>query len=129
MVTDDLRRYTAVLRELIEDQPLPAAELERRLRWSKGTISKLLRGRTELKVRQLLAILTEIRIDPLLFFTRTHATRGDITSADKAIRHFEALGTPVHPITLLSTLSADELSRLIEEAVARALGKVEKGRS
>lgn len=124
MIDDDIRRYTEVLDELIGRSRLTKADLEQRLHWAKGRVTKLLQGRYELKVRHVLSILETIEVEPLHFFDLVHRSTdpGQGSSpAESLIAAFEAKGTQPQPLHLPATLTTEELDALIEKAVRRVL--------
>jgi hypothetical protein len=124
MIDDDIRRYTAVLDELIGRSRLTKADVEHRLHWAKGRLTKLLQGTYELKVRHVLSVLEAINVDPLHFFALVHrsADLGHGNSpAESLLSAFEAQDALPQPLLLPATLTAEELDTRIEQAVRRAL--------
>jgi len=124
MIDDDIRRYIVVLDELIGRSRLTKADVEHRLHWAKGRLTKLLQGTYELKVRHVLSVLDAINVDPLHFYALVHRSanpRRGGSLAESLISAFEAQGAQPQPLLLPITLTAEELDARIEQAVRRAL--------
>lgn len=125
MIDDDIRRYIVVLDELIGRSRLTKADVEHRLHWAKGRLTKLLQGTYELKVRHVLSVLEAINVDPLHFFALVHRSadlgRGGGSPAESLLSAFEAQDALPKPLLLPATLTAEELDVRIEQAVRRAL--------
>ncbi|HKI02016.1 MAG TPA: hypothetical protein VKK31_08555 [Thermoanaerobaculia bacterium] len=126
MIDDDIRRYTAVLDELIGRSRLTKADVEQRLHWAKGRLTKLLQGTYELKVRHVLSVLEAINVQPLHFYALVHRSadsgRGN-SLAESLIAAFEAQGAKPLPLLLPAMLTAEELDARIEKAVRQALDR------
>ena len=124
MINDDIRRYTAVLDELIGRSRLTKADVEQRLHWAKGRLTKLLQGTYELKVRHVLSVLEAINVQPLHFYALVHRSadsgRGN-SLAESLIAAFEAQGAQPLPLLLPALLTPEELDTRIEDAVRRVL--------
>ncbi len=123
MINDDIRRYTAVLDELIGRSRLTKSDVEQKLEWAKGRLTKLLQGTVELKVRHVLSILEVINVQPLHFYALVHRSADsgqDSSPAERLISAFEKQGTHPQPLLLPSTLTTEELEERIEQAVRRA---------
>lgn len=116
-MAEGVERYIAVLKELIARSGLTQREIERRSGWAKSSLTKLLLGHWDLKVRQLLAILKAIEVAPPVFFHLVYEKR-PITD-----RLLEELGGRPEPesMALPPAMSTEELDRRIEEAVERVL--------
>jgi hypothetical protein len=129
MIDDDIRRYTAVLDELIGRSRLTKADVEQRLHWAKGRLTKLLQGTYELKVRHVLSVLEAINVQPLHFYALVHRSadsgRGN-SLAESLIAAFEAQGAKPLPLLLPAMLTAEELDDHIEKAVRKALDGAKK---
>jgi transcriptional regulator with XRE-family HTH domain len=127
MERDDLRRYGAALEGLLASKELTRREVEVRLGWSRGALSKLLQGKNELKVRSLLDILNAIGVAPLDFYTLVHgAADARPAEAPIASRILTSFGSPereVGRLTLPRDIGRDELEDLIETVVRRILSE------
>ena len=126
MIDDDISPYTKVLDKLIGSSRLTKAELEQKLRWSKGRLTKLLKGTVDLKVEHVLALLEAINVDPLHFYALVHRPegapgRGGKSVAEILIAAFEARGTPPQPLLLPVAITSEELDTRIAEAIQKAL--------
>jgi len=116
MIEDELRRYTAALAALLKERRFTGRELDRRLGWEQGNTTRLLRGKRELRVGQILAILKVLEVEPLAFYTSVHGDRS------LATRVVAGLGAPSPPPLLLPpAMSEEEFSRRVREAVLQAL--------
>jgi transcriptional regulator with XRE-family HTH domain len=121
MAEDMLGRYCIILDEFLRLRGLMRRPVERKLGWSKGTLTKLLAGTNELRVRQLLEILEAIEVPPMMFFSRVYAEH-DVSSAllQQMLRALEEDSAP--PARVLPTnLTDEELDTRIESVVQRIL--------
>jgi transcriptional regulator with XRE-family HTH domain len=126
MADTDTRRYIEVLRELMDRSGNSRAQVEQKLGWARGQLTKLLRGTYNLKVAQVLAILDTIGVEPLRFYSLVHENasgapdpKSDLTS--RVLQSFA--GTSSQPLTLPPTMTADELEARIEVVIERALSR------
>ncbi|MCP4654614.1 MAG: hypothetical protein GY856_04245 [bacterium] len=71
----ETRRALAYLRDLVEDSDIPHSEIERRLAFSRGYLSRLLTGSIDLKLWQLVGILDAIGETPAKFFSELFPRR------------------------------------------------------
>ncbi len=71
----DVRRVLKHLRNLVEDTELTRAEIEFRAGLSAGYLGRLLRGRVDLKLRHILALLTVLAIPPSRFWNSVFPDR------------------------------------------------------
>ncbi len=71
----ETRRALACLRDLVEDSDIPHGEIERRLAFSRGYLSRLLTGSIDLKLWQLVAILDTLGQTPAKFFSELYPRR------------------------------------------------------
>jgi len=123
MVDEDMERLMEVLRDLLDQENVALTEIERRLSWARGTISKLLLGKRELRVRQLLGILGALKIEPLQFFQKVYSPASSPSAAERALSFFDQAGQPSHPLALPRELDAEKLQQMIEEALSRVLAR------
>ncbi|HSG40092.1 MAG TPA: helix-turn-helix domain-containing protein, partial [Thermoanaerobaculia bacterium] len=65
---DELSRLMRLLDLVVKEAGLTYMQLEERLGWSSGSLSRLLSGGRELKLRQLLDILRVVGMRPSRFF-------------------------------------------------------------
>lgn len=124
MADTDTRRYVEVLRELVERSDLSRGQVEQKLDWARGQLTKLLRGTYNLKVAQVLAILDVIHVEPLQFYALVHGGTAVPRNEDLAARVLRSLAeTSPQPLALPPSLTAEELETRIEAAVLRALSR------
>lgn len=115
-MNDDLRRYLKVLKELVGGWDGSMREIERRLGWATGRLTKVLAGRVELQVHDLLAILEVLGVGPLDFYRMAY---GKDSVSEQVLRKISALSPQPQPWTF-PAISEEELVQRIEAAVERA---------
>ena len=91
------------------------------LGWEQGNTTRLLRGKRELRVGQILAILKVLEVEPLAFYTSVH---GDRSLATRVVAGLSA--PPLQPLLLPPAMSEEEFSRRVREAVLQALAAREQ---
>ena len=96
----DLDRLLALLEGLLKERALTYCQLEQRLGWAAGTLSRLMSGGRQIKLRQFLDILRATNVRPSRFF--------------------QIVENPDTPF-LTWPLTEAELEAWIERAVQRAL--------
>lgn len=118
-------RYCEVLEGLIEQRGTPKVELERKLGWSRGALTKLLKSRKKLAVDDMLALLAALDVEPLSFYAMVYS--GEKSPAREApwTKAFGPLGPAARPLVLSRLLTEEELDERIRKAVARALSPQE----
>jgi len=119
----DTGRYVEVLEALIRRSQAKKVDLERRLGWSRGALTKLLRGRQKLAVGHLLALLDVLDVDPLAFYTLVHGVEKRQGNEMLGEKVFALLGPAGTPLVLPRFLSDEDLDRRIRDAVEQALSK------
>lgn len=121
-------RYRTVLKELFKRKGLQKKTLEAKLGWSRGTITKLIQGTYEMKVRQLLLILRAADIDPLDFYAEAHAESEAARGQELEARLMRPFDSSEHHVSLMLpvTVGRVELERLIEEVITKALSRTDK---
>jgi transcriptional regulator with XRE-family HTH domain len=83
-------RITAMLQSAIRLSNLTYRDVERELGWSVGTITRLMRGGLEFKLKHLLSILRVIHFSPARLFAVAYPyNRGDNPSEDRLLRLLE----------------------------------------
>jgi transcriptional regulator with XRE-family HTH domain len=83
-------RITAMLQSAIRLSNLTYRDVERELGWSVGTITRLMRGGLEFKLKHLLSILRVIHFAPARLFVVAYPfTRGDNPAEDRLQRLLE----------------------------------------
>lgn len=83
-------RITAMLQSAIRLSNLTYRDVERELGWSVGTITRLMRGGLEFKLKHLLSILRVIHFSPARLFVVAYPfTRGDNPAEDRLQRLLE----------------------------------------
>lgn len=127
MASEDLRRYGAVLEELLAVKAMSRRAVEKKLGWSQGTLTKLLQGKNELKVGSLLDILGALNVAPLDFYNRVHNdSQRDSNEPPIVTRIMKSFGPSEdgqESLTLPRNLGKDELEALIESVVRRILSE------
>jgi transcriptional regulator with XRE-family HTH domain len=83
-------RITAMLQSAIRLSNLTYRDVERELGWSVGTITRLMRGGLEFKLKHLLSILRVIHFTPSRLFAVAYPfTKGDNPAEDRLQRLLE----------------------------------------
>jgi hypothetical protein len=83
-------RITAMLQSAIRLSNLTYRDVERELGWSVGTITRLMRGGLEFKLKHLLSILRVVHFSPSRLFVVAYPfTRGDNPAEDRLMRLLE----------------------------------------
>jgi transcriptional regulator with XRE-family HTH domain len=83
-------RITAMLQSAIRLSNLTYRDVERELGWSVGTITRLMRGGLEFKLKHLLSILRVIHFSPARLFSVAYPyTRGENATEDRLQRLLE----------------------------------------
>lgn len=124
MAVTDTSRYVEALRELVDRSGISRAQVEQKLSWARGQLTKLLHGTYNLKVSQVLAILDVIGVEPMRFYARVHGEPGSPAKGDLASRVLLALPEATSTAAALPpAMTADELESRIEAALERALAR------
>lgn len=124
-MNDDLRRYLNVLKELVGGWDGSMREIERRLGWATGRLTKVLAGRVELQVQDLLAILEVLGVEPLDFYRMAY---GKDSVSEQVLRKISALSPQPQP-WIFPAISEAELIQRIEAAVERAFANRDRLRN
>lgn len=126
MINDDLRRCAKMLESVVRMAGMSARQLEERLDYGAGTVTRLFSGKIELKLRHILLILEEVGIPPSQFFAEVFPDeddrpRSDPEMASRLLNLLEkhvSKKTPAQPAAEVS-ITADELDKRILEALTR----------
>jgi transcriptional regulator with XRE-family HTH domain len=90
MAKSEGARITAMLQSAIRLSNLTYRDVERELGWSVGTITRLMRGGLEFKLKHLLSILGVIHFSPARLFVVAYPfTKGDNPAEDRLYRLLE----------------------------------------
>lgn len=118
-VDKEVQHYLEILEGLIKVEHFSIREVERRLGWGKGTLNGIFRGRIELKIRHLFAILDLLGYTPEQFYDLVHRKMPEGTSvAQRILRILDDLGVtrPAQPREPAShALDDAELERRMRE--------------
>lgn len=82
MTNDEIRRCTKMLESVVRMAGMSARQLEERLDYGAGTVTRLFSGKIELKLRHILLILEEVGIPPSQFFREAFPDDGDRPRSD-----------------------------------------------
>jgi transcriptional regulator with XRE-family HTH domain len=127
MVSDVLRRYGAVLEDLLALKAMSKRAVENKLGWGRGTLTKILQGKNELKVGSLLEILRAMDVAPLDFYSLVHgdsqADSGNPPIVSRILKSFGPSEQGIESLTLPRNLGREELETLIESVVRRILAE------
>src|SRR6202023_3990145 len=97
-------------------------EIERRVGWGGGYISRILKGRIELKVSTLLEILAVLEVHPVPFFRLVFPLTPHSLESQATLRHIAAsspdLASPLPPDDHLKALIREPVLEMVREIVA-----------
>jgi len=99
-----------------------ARAMERQLGWSAGTLSRILQGKIELKVRHILDVLEVLEVPAEDFFELSYQQRSRETTAQELLTFLESRGLHGRPRLVdkpESAISDDELDKRILAALRR----------
>jgi len=126
MSDEHLGRYVQILDSLIKRERLSQNEVERRLGWSKGSLSRLLSGKRGLEIRHLLQVLEVIKVTPQEFYGLVHPPVAPASLASAVMVEIAGDGGSLPPMVLPPRLTAEELDVRIEEALRRVFAEQAK---
>ena len=121
-----ISRYVEDLATLIERSGEVRVNLEQRLGWSRGTLTKVLKERQKLTVGHVLKVLEVLGIEPLSYYTLVHQSEPAKEASWEAA--FRMLGPAARPLVLSRFLTEEDLDGLVTEAVEQAMARREKER-
>lgn len=118
----DPRQHQALshLRDVIEDHDLLQRDVEERVGWRRGALSRLLNGRVDLRVRHLETLLGALGVSPAEFFGHLFA-RPAHPMPGKAVAYLEVGGDVVN-VYSFGIRAVRELSLRVDHC-ERALSK------
>jgi len=107
---------------------LTRKDLDQRLGAGPGYVSQVLKGRMELKLRHILAILRALDVEPALFFQTLYPESRPATDQvvmEEFLKRFQKLGfgAGAAPPPPPPALDSQELEKLIQTAVRAALAE------
>ena len=130
-------RITAMLQSAIRLSNLTYRDVERELGWSVGTITRLMRGGLEFKLKHLLAILRVIHFSPARLFVVAYPfTRGDNAAEDRLQRLLEnkhgepevwekSAAPPVGPSRPKQTVTQEDVDSMVMVSLRKLIRGVE----
>lgn len=127
MTNDEIRRCTKMLESVVRMSGMSARQLEERLDYGAGTVTRLFSGKIELKLRHILLILEEVGIPPSQFFREAFPDDGDRPRSDPemASRLINLLENhmqkkpPARPTVPEGGVTDADLDKRIMEALSR----------
>lgn len=91
----EVLRIGKLLESLIAFKKVTVRQVERQLEVSNGTLSRILNGKIELKLRHILDILDIIGIPPEVFFKIAYQIKDiDDETSDEALSHLRQIAQP-----------------------------------
>jgi hypothetical protein len=118
MADEELSRYLTVLADLVKEKKIALTKLDRLLGWRGGMVGRLLRGERDLRLSQLLAILSILQVEPLSFFRVVHADR---SISARLMESLAAAAPASAPLVVPPLMSEREFSKLLRTALDDAL--------
>lgn len=121
------------LRRLIQAQGITLQDLDKRLGFTRGYVSRLLHGETHLTYQHILQILEAIEIDPSVYFATLHPQRRQRREPEalhieelrelvhRLHRILPAAGEPDRPVA--APPSEEDVETRIQEAVRTVLAE------
>ena len=91
MIDEEIRRLAGLLGTFVRLSGVPAYRIERQLGMSKGTLTKVLKGQVDLRLRHILMVLDAVHIRPEQFFSMAFGPLAQSASADPAQALLEAM--------------------------------------
>lgn len=125
MINDDIRRCARMLESVVRMSGMSARQLEERLDYGAGTITRLFSGKIELKIRHILLILEEVGIPPAQFFREVfpdgERPRSDPEMAARLLDLLDkhAQKKPARPTVPEGGITDEDLDKRIMEALSR----------
>ncbi len=129
-------RITAMLQSAIRLSNLTYRDVERELGWSVGTITRLMRGGLEFKLKHLLSILRVIHFSPARLFVVAYPfTRGDSPAEDRLMRLLENMhgepetwekaAAPSAPARPKQTVTQEDVDSMVMVSLRKLIRGVE----
>jgi transcriptional regulator with XRE-family HTH domain len=123
-VEEEVNRYRGLLRATIRAAGLSVAEVERRLEARPRLLQRIISGRRDLKLRHILSVLAVLGMEQEEFFG---AAAARLEVAGRGLGLLRKMGYRGHRPELEGAgESADELQRVVDEAVEQALERRER---
>lgn len=137
MSEDQIRSVVSLLKTLIRFSDTNNREIEKRLGFSGGYLSRLLSGKIEVKMQHILAILDLIDLHPHEFFAM--AFPADRKEASPLLRHLQKVMPQLVPTSIAATafpapppVDLRTLQKTVEEksleAIRQAFGELAEKR-
>jgi transcriptional regulator with XRE-family HTH domain len=122
---DDIEAARLLLRRLIRAQGLTLQEIDAKLQYARGYLSRIVNGETRLTYQHILDILRAIDVPPSLYFTTLHPPAPRPSAEQPLLQELRAvldrllpsLPPPANPPEPLPTISDDDLQARIDAAV------------
>jgi len=132
MNDDQIQSLVSLLKTLIRFSPTNNREIEKRLGFSGGYLSRLLSGRIEIKIQHVLAILDLIGLHPHEFFSM--AFPADRKEPSPLLRHLEKVMPQLVPSAMAASVAPApapvdlrSLQRTVEEQSLEAIRRAFAG--
>lgn len=128
-MSDAVRRYQRLLDEVVQRAGVQKRPLERKLGWSRGSLTKLCNGENDLKVGKLLLILDALGVKPLDFYALAHAEPSEEKPLwERLFKSLDARGSAQGTLVLPELMSRQEIEDLIQQTVRAILEEREAGK-
>lgn len=123
-VGEEVNRYRRLLRAAIRAAGLSVAEVERRLEARPRLLQRIISGRRDLKLRHILAVLEVLGMEQGEFFGAAAARLEVVGPGVELLRKMGHRGR--RPELEATGASAEEVQRMVDEAVEQALARRER---
>ncbi|MDP9121708.1 MAG: hypothetical protein M3O15_10145 [Acidobacteriota bacterium] len=110
-------RLAELLESVVRLSKVSVSEVERRLDYAHGTLSRIFAGTIGLKVVHIVDVVQAVGMEPRRFFELAFQQQGGDPVAG-LLDAFNRLGRPL-PAARTESISDDELDRRVEEALGR----------
>jgi transcriptional regulator with XRE-family HTH domain len=119
-------RVAAILQSAIRLSKLTYRDIERELGWSVGTVTRLMRGGLEFKLKHMLSILGVLRFSPgRLFAVAYPFERGSSPGEDRLQTLLEAMyaqpAQPARPASEPPAVTQDKIDQMVLSALRNLL--------
>jgi transcriptional regulator with XRE-family HTH domain len=119
-------RVAAILQSAIRLSKLTYRDIERELGWSVGTVTRLMRGGLEFKLKHMLSILGVLQFSPGRLFTVAYPfERGNSPGEDRLQTLLEAMyaqpAQPARPAAEQPAVTQDKIDQMVLSALRNLL--------
>jgi plasmid maintenance system antidote protein VapI len=132
--TDEaLKAARTLLRRLIQAQGFTLGEIDAKLHFARGYVSRLIHGQARLTYQHILTIMAAIGVDPALFFSTLHPypsqPSAELAAGLRELRTvFDRVLPPVAEVSPLAAVPSGVSERDIDDRIDAAVRAVRRNR-